>query len=119
MDGATRGKAQQHQHQFFVHQKGRATGQLLSRGEGEGVVGQGVTAFFQAGEGLLRACHRCLLLWAMKSSTLRIPLRRSFREVMARNGSWARPSNGRTANNHQHHDGPLGLGWRKEEKGRG
>lgn len=30
--------------------------------------------------------HRCLV-WAMKSSTLRMPLRRSFREVRARNGS--------------------------------
>ena len=45
----------------------------------------------------------------MKSSTLRMPLRRSLREVSARKGSWARPSRGRTASSHQHQDGPLGL----------
>lgn len=52
--------------------------------------------------------HRCLLLWAMKSRTLRMPLSRSFSEVRARKGSWARPSSGSTASSHQHHDGPLG-----------
>lgn len=113
-DGATTGRVRPHQHQFFVHQKGRTTGQLLLWRRV--CAGQVVYCIFQAGARLSRACHRCLL-WAMKSSTLRMPLRRSFREVRARNGSWARPSNGRTANNHQHHEGPLGLAWREEDKG--
>lgn len=45
-----------------------------------------------------------------------MPLRRSFREVMARNCSWARPSKGRTAINHQHHEGPLGLACKNTER---
>lgn len=80
----------------------------------EGVQQKCLTAIFQLAARWSRACHRCLL-WAMKSRTLRMPLRRSFREVRARNGSWALPSNGRTASNHQHHEGPLGLVWREEE----
>lgn len=75
-----------------------------------------LTVIFQLAARWSRACHRCEL-WAMKSRTLRMPLRRSFREVRARNGNWARPSNGRTASNHQHHEGPLGLVWREEENG--
>lgn len=59
-------------------------------------------------EGWAWRFHRCLFC-AIKSRTLRMPLRRSFREVRARKGSWARPSKGRTANNHQHHEGPLGF----------
>lgn len=61
--------------------------------------------------------HRSLLC-DMKSRTLRMPLRRSFREVRARNGSWARPSKGRTATNHQHQEGPLGLACRDKRNSR-
>lgn len=57
----------------------------------------------------IRCARHRLLFCDMKSSTLRMPLRRSLRDVRARNGSWARPSKGRTASNHQHHEGPLGL----------
>lgn len=60
-----------------------------------------------------RARHR-LLFCDMKSSTLRMPLRRFLRDVRARNGSWARPSKGRTASNHQHHEGPLGLACKQK-----
>lgn len=87
---------------LFVQRNGRTGRQLLL---GEGVVR------------LCVACRRRLsghrgLLCDMKSRTLRMPLRRSFREVRARNGSWARPSKGRTASSHQHQEGPLGLACR-------
>lgn len=51
-----------------------------------------------------------------KMRTLRMAMRRSLREVMARMVSWARFSNGRTASSHQHQAGPLGLACRREQK---
>lgn len=47
----------------------------------------------------------------MKARTRRIPFSLSFKDLIARNGSWARLSRGRTANVHQHQAGPFGLIW--------
>lgn len=58
--------------------------------------------------------HRSLLR-VTKMRTLRMAMRRSLREVIARMVSWARFSNGRTASSHQHHAGPLGLACRREK----
>lgn len=59
------------------------------------------------------ASHRGLLR-VTKMRTLRMAIRRSLREVMARMVSWARFSNGRTASSHQHQAGPQGLACRTE-----
>lgn len=48
-----------------------------------------------------------------KMSTLRMAMRRSLSEVIARMVSWARFSNGRTARSHQHQAGPLGVACRR------
>lgn len=49
----------------------------------------------------------------MKVRIRRIASKRSFRDVMARKGSWALLSRGRTASTHQHQEGPLGLAWKR------
>lgn len=53
--------------------------------------------------------HHRGLLRVTKMRTLRMAMRRSLREVMARIVSWARFSKGRTASSHQDQAGPLGL----------
>jgi len=42
-----------------------------------------------------------------------MPFKRSLRDFMARKGSWALFSSGRTARTHQHQAGPLGLACSK------
>lgn len=56
--------------------------------------------------------HHRGLLRVTKMRTLRMAMRRSLKEVIARMVSWARFSRGRTASSHQHQAGPSGLAYR-------